>query len=586
MTSIPVPARLCRPCLAALLALQLLLAAPAAGDERPRLALEGGTAEQRDNIEATLNLARQRCDLPEFRESRVLRDAESRSRDALRAIGHYHPELELSLDRDAGPCWTLNLTFDPGPPTTVKSLDLRVEGEGRTDPAFEAILMQTRIAIGDVLRHDRYEALRSRFTRVAAERGYFDAELTMRRLEVDTEERTASIRLHMDTGPRYQLGEIRIEQDILRGRFMQRLLPFEPGEPYASARIIELQRNLNNSGYFESVRVRPLRDEAEERRVPVMVELEPRNRLAFEAGIGYSTDIGPRTRFGMENRYANRRGHRYTGEVEASPVRSGVAFNYEIPLRDPLRERLNLFTSWRTEDTSTQQFDRFQLGTSRVLQRESGWQTTEMVRYEYEDYTVSDQTDTSRLLIPSYRVSRTEADDPMTPRRGYRLEGTVQGAAEELLSTTSFAQVRGNARYIRGLGPGRALLRADVGFTEVDSVRELPSSLRFYAGGDGSIRGYGYQKLGPKNEDGDIIGGRHRLVGSAEYEIPVVGDWSAAIFVDAGNAFDDFSDFDTVYGAGVGVRWRSPVGPIRLDIAHGPDSDDDFRIHFSMGPDL
>ncbi|WP_231364955.1 autotransporter assembly complex family protein [Thioalkalivibrio sp. ALgr3] len=586
MTSIPVPARLCRPCLAALLALQLLLAAPAAGDERPRLALDGGTTEQRDNIEATLDLARQRCELPEFRESRVLRDAESRARDALRAIGYYHPELELSLDRDSGPCWTLNLDFDPGPPTTVEWLDLQVTGEGRMDPAFEAILMQTQIATGDVLRHDRYEALRSRSTRVAAERGYFDAELTLRRLEVDTEQRTASIRLHMDTGPRYQLGEIRIEQDILRGRFMQRLLPFEPGEPYASARIIELQRNLNNSGYFESVRVRPLRDEAEERRVPVMVELEPRNRLAFEAGIGYSTDIGPRTRFGMENRYANRRGHRYTGEVEASPVRSGVAFNYEIPLRDPLRERLNLFTSWRTEDTSTQQFDRFQLGTSRVLQRESGWQTTEMVRYEYEDYTVSDQTDTSRLLIPSYRVSRTEADDPMTPRRGYRLEGTVQGAAEELLSTTSFAQVRGNARYIRGLGPGRALLRADVGFTEVDSVRELPSSLRFYAGGDGSIRGYGYQKLGPKNEDGDIIGGRHRLVGSAEYEIPVVGDWSAAIFVDAGNAFDDFSDFDTVYGAGVGVRWRSPVGPIRLDIAHGPDSDDDFRIHFSMGPDL
>lgn len=569
--------------------LLVVLAAPLAADDDdgpvPGLVLEGGTELQRENIRNSLNLARQPCDLPGFRERRVLGDAEERARNALRAVGHYDAEMDLSLERDDA-CWDLHLTFEPGPPTTVDTVDIQITGEGIGDLAFEAVLSQTDIQEGDVLRHDRYDTLRNRMTRIAADRGYFDADLHTRRLEVDRESRTATIRLHMDTGDRYRIGRVTLEQDILAPEFVERMIPFEEGDPYSSSQIIALQRNLNDSGYFSGVRVRPLRDQAEDRHVPIVAEFEPRRRHSYEAGIGYSTDIGPRLRFRFENRYANQLGHRYHAELEASPVRSGVGFNYAIPLRDPLREQLNLFTTYRTEDTDTQQSDRFQIGANRVLQRTGGWQTTEGLRYEYEDYTVGEETDRSRLLIPSYRIGRMEGDDPMTPQRGYRFDITVQGAQEELLSSTSFAQVLASGKFVRAMGPGRVLARADAGFTEVDSIHELPSSLRFFAGGDASIRGYGYQKVGPTNDDGDVIGGRHKVVGSLEYDIPVRGNWSAAAFVDAGNVVNEWTEFDPVYGVGVGVRWRSPVGPIRVDIAHGPDSDDDFRIHFSMGPDL
>ncbi|WP_026289094.1 autotransporter assembly complex family protein [Thioalkalivibrio sp. ALMg11] len=561
-------------------------AAVAEDGPTPGLQVEGGTDAQRSNIHNSVNLSRYPCDLPGFREGRVLRDTQARATDALRAIGFYDPELDLDFERHEA-CWDIRITLEPGPPTTVEQVDLQITGEGAGDLGFEAVLSQTEIREGDTLRHDRYEALRNRMTRIASDRGYFDADLHTRRLEVDRDTRTATIHLHMDTGDRYRVGRVRIDQDILSEDFVQRMVPFETGDPYSSAQIIALQRNLNDSGYFGGVRVRPQRDAAEGLQVPILVELEPRKRHSYEAGIGYSTDIGPRVRLRYEHRYANQRGHRYQAEIEASPVRSGIGYNYEIPLRDPLRERLNLFTTYRTEDTDTQQSDRFQIGANRILQRRSGWQTTEGLRYEYEDYTAGeDDSGRSNLLIPSYRISRMEADEPMTPRRGYRFETTVQGAREEILSSTSFAQVLASGKVVRGIGTGRVLARVDAGFTDADSVSDLPSSLRFYAGGDASIRGYGYQTVGPRNDHGDVIGGRHKVVGSLEYDYPVVGNWSAAVFVDAGNVVNEWDEFDPVYGAGVGVRWRSPVGPIRVDLAHGPDSKDDFRIHFSMGPDL
>nr|WP_231362866.1 outer membrane protein assembly factor [Thioalkalivibrio sp. ALJT] len=566
--------------------LGLTATASASNGPTPGLAIEGGSNTQRDNIRNSINLARHPCDLPGFREHRVLRDTEERATNALRAIGFYHPELALDFER-SDDCWTIRIHLEPGPPTTVEHIDIRITGEGAESLDFEAVRSQTDIRRGDTLRHDRYDALRNRMTRIAADRGYFDADLHTRRLEIDREERTATIRLHMETGNRYRMGRVHIEQDILADEFLQRMVPFEEGDPYSSAQIIALQRNLNDSGYFGAVRVRPQRDAAVDRKVPIIAELEPRKRHSYEAGVGYSTDIGPRLRLRHEHRYATSRGHRYQAEIEASPVRSGIGYNYEIPLRDPLRERLNLFTTFRTEDTSSQQSDRFQIGASRILQRRSGWQTTEGIRYESEDFIAGqDDRGRSQLLVPSYRISRLDADDPMSPQRGFRLEATAQGAREEILSSISFVQLLASGKVVRGLGNGRVLARADAGFTEVNRVQDLPSSLRFFAGGDASIRGYGFQRVGPRNEDGDIIGGRHKMVGSVEYDHPVVGNWSAAVFADAGNVVDEWDEFDPVYGVGLGVRWRSPVGPIRVDLAHGPDSDDNFRVHFSMGPDL
>ncbi len=559
---------------------------PAHADEAPGLQIQGGTSEQRQNIRAFVPMARYVCKLPAFREPNILRTTNDRVHQALRPLGHYQPQVDVEIVRTET-CWNLVVTVDPGPVIRIAEVDVRVTGEGADDPSFVTVTSDPGVAIGDPLRHDVFDGLRTRLTRIAADRGYFEAALTKSRLLVDPAANEARISLHMDSGKRYRFGTVTLEQDILNDDLVARLIPFEHGDPYTSGQLIRLQRSLRDSGYFQAVRVRPLLDDAADGEIPILAEIEPRKRTAYEARLGFSTDTGPRLGLGLDRRYANRRGHRYNAELELSDKRSGIGFNYDIPLTDPLSDTLSLFTSYRTEDTGTSKSDRFQIGASRIQRHPSGWTTTQGLRYEYEDFTVGEVSDISRLLIPSYRINRTESDDPLHPRNGYRLDLLGQGAAEDLGSSFTFLQTRANAKFITGLGAGRLILRGEAGATGNASVEDLPSSLRFFAGGDTSVRGFGFEQLGPLDDEGNVIGGRHVLVGSVEYDHPIgEGNWGVAVFLDAGNAFNDFNDYDLKGGGGFGIRWRSPVGPIRLDVAHAPDSKDNFRIHFTMGPDL
>jgi translocation and assembly module TamA len=135
-------------------------------------------------------------------------------------------------------------------------------------------------------------------------------------------------------------------------------------------------------------------------------------------------------------------------------------------------------------------------------------------------------------------------------------------------------------------GRSRLLTRLDLGATWIDQKIELPASLRFFAGGDQSIRGFEYQALGPLNANGEVVGGKQLIVGSLEYDFQVRDRWRVAVFVDSGNAFDNTSAFEFQHSAGIGIRWLSPIGQIRLDLAHPFDAEDSFRLHITMGPDL
>ena len=163
----------------------------------------------------------------------------------------------------------------------------------------------------------------------------------------------------------------------------------------------------------------------------------------------------------------------------------------------------------------------------------------------------------------------------------------IRGAVETFLSDISFVQASVNAKFIRSFWEnGRILVRGDLGITETSEFDRLPTSLRYFAGGDNSIRGFGYEDLGPRDEDGDVIGGKYLAVASVEYEHRIKEKWSVAGFVDAGNAFNSFSG-DIEYGSGFGVRWLSPVGLIRVDLAMGlSEPDHPVRLHIVIGPDL
>ena len=566
-----------------MLVLGLLCVCASARAASPTLQLNGVSGELQDNIRAHVTISTEACELASWRERATVRNARRAADNALRALGYYSAEIHAELIRADG-CWAIRMNVAAGPRVTVTEVLVSVTGSAEQDTAFRDALRNPLVRPGDPLRHDLYEQMRGTLTRLAADRGYFESQWRAHRLEVDIPRQQARIVLHLESGPRYQFGDVTLEQDVLNDDLAARFIPFLPGDPYDNRELIGLQQALNSSGYYGNVRIRSEPDSAE-RRVHVTAVTTARPRHGYLAGIGFSTDTGPRLRLGYENRRVNRAGHRYNAEVETSPVRTTAGLNYEIPI-DPAREKISLSGGYRTEDTDTSFSERYRLGVAHQIELNSGWVATTSLEFEREHFTVADVRDRTDLVMPGFELARTRSDHPIYPRRGWHLGGKVRFAEENFLSSVTFVQFRGRARLIFPALGGRILTRADLGVTEADELVELPTSVRFFAGGDASVRGYAYESLGPVNDDGEVIGGRHMFTGSIEYDYLFLPSWSVAVFADGGNAFDTVDSFEPVYGFGVGIRWRSPIGPIRLDVARPTDHSDNFRIHVSMGPDL
>lgn len=551
----------------------------------PELELVGAPSGLADNIRAHIDVAEESCVINGPQQQLLLGNLKQKVQRAAQAVGYYHLRYTHELIQTSN-CWNLALNIEPGEPVIIENIDIVIEGEGRLDPAFLQYLKKDLpVKAGDRLDHGRYEKIKNEFVSIATSHGYFFALFTVAELRIDASEYRADIVLHFDSGQKMQFGQVHYPETVLSAETLGRYTTFETGDAYNEDRLHELQRALDDSQYFDQVRVQPKPEEAAGGQVPVDVELSSRKQHAYQFGVGASTDTGPRTRFSYENRYLNDRGHRLKYDLILSPVRSETKFNYMLPLAKPATQHLDLYTGFLTEETDTSRQDLFTLGAGYTRTSKRNWLQTIFLNFQREDFEVAGTKERIDLLIPGISWSKLKTDDPLYPLYGWRLQSKLRAANENLGSDISFYQAYAAVKTVYKLGPGRILLRLEGGVTEVDDFDRLPASVRFFAGGDNSVRGYDYQSLGPVDENGEVIGGANLLVGSVEYDIRVGGRWALAVFYDRGNAFND-GQVDYKRGVGIGLRWLSPIGPIRVDVARALDNDDDIQLHLSMGPDL
>ncbi|WP_272962429.1 autotransporter assembly complex protein TamA [Alcanivorax jadensis] len=566
--------------------LLMLLAMPAFADDAPQLRITGNASDAvSDNIRALVDLSRYPCEPPTAQYGLIRRQILANSQQALQAMGYYESTLSLSTDREDG-CVRVTLDVDTGPAVILQRADIRIGGDAANDPVFNQLVANAQLAIGQRLQHDQYTALKKNLQQHLISRGYVQGRLTRHRLSVDTRKRLATMTLHVDSGPRYDFGAITITGSELKDKLVNAYLGFTQGEPFNSKQLLETQQAFLGAGYFSAVRVKKGTPDDSTRTIPVSITLTDNNRWSLLAGVGASTDTGPRVRLGVENRRVNRAGHRFRAETEVSQVQQGAGASYQIPLKDPQRERLDFHTSYVNEVTDSKDNERWTTGADYIVELQNRWVTTTSLTYLRETYEIAEEVDQAELIIPGFQLSRVKANDPIYPSFGWRLSSKIRFANRNLSSTASFVQLTGNGKILFPLLGGRVLVRGDLGYTEVTDVRELPASIRFFAGGDSSVRGFAYESLGPRADNGEVIGGRHLATGSLEYDHPITEKWHLAVFTDGGNAFNDFDDFEIRRSAGFGIRWRSPLGPIRLDLARAVDEQREWRLHLSMGPDL
>ncbi len=518
---------------------------------------------------------------------RFSRGAEEQAKKAAQALGFYQPQIDSEVKAGKTPKLVLNI--DPGEPVHLRNVIVRVDGPAASLKAFR-VPKSDLLKSGAVLNHGHYEDAKRLIQNQASRYGFFTGRFTSQKLSVDPQAGVADIELIYDSGPRYALGEVSFAGDTpFDEDLLQRMVPFKAGDPYDSELIAELNQALQSSGYFEGVRVDAVPATAANDVIPVAVKLETRKPRTMGLGLGFSTDVGPRAKANWTRHWVNPQGHSYGWEAEVSAPRQNVGLWYDVPLDPPLTDKLRFAGGYQYEEIAgTDSLSKLlTLGPEWHSKLPSGWQRVVSLKWQHEEYRLGDDSGLSNLLMPGVSYSYLRSDNRIDPHNGYRLQFDAKVAEEGLGSDINL--LFGTA-LLKGVttvwDKHRFLGRVQFGGSATNGYKTVPPSLRFFAGGDQSVRGYDYQSLSPKNSKGDHIGGRYMVAGSLEYQYAILEKWRVATFIDQGNSFNTLELPNLKTGVGIGVRWVSPVGPLRLDLAHALDDDGGFRLHFSMGPEL
>jgi translocation and assembly module TamA len=496
---------------------------------------------------------------------------------------------------------SVTITVTPGEPVRVRDADIRIDGEGGDDRYLAQDLKDFAPAQGAVFDHQSYEASKLKIVRRLAERGYLDADFQTRKVEVTRAQHAADIDLSWVSGIRYDMGPTHFNQDYFRPGLLNQLVYWDEGSYYHQGKLDRLRQSLVGLDYFSNIDIQPNVDKSVDGRVPIEVNLKLAPRTIYQYGLSYGTEYGAGFLAGVERRYVNSRGHKLKTLLDYAQNRKSLTTTYRIPAFKWLDGWYAATAQLYDEQTDYIDTRRIELIGSRSGQLNENWTLTASVHALRERWFFQVADDGEGAIAPqnyryaSYVYPQLEAqyvnvDDRLFPRSGITATATLRGGLEGAGSDTNFGQILLGGRWYKGFGLNdRLIVRGEVGQTSVASQDALPPSLRFYAGGDNSIRGYQYREVGPRVEtDGGeySVGGNKLITGSVEYEHYYKGGpFGGAVFVDSGTAYNDSPDFKT--GVGVGVRYKSPIGPVRIDIAHGlNDADSVVQLYLSIGASL
>lgn len=550
-------------------------------------------------------------------------NAEDNIEAAMHSMGYYHSRVSQNVINNEKRAWVFNLDIDAGKPTLISWIDIQVKGEMRNDPIFEKWLSQLKVRPGDRLNHGVYEDVKAQLLTLALARGYFDGKFDQAEIAVNRDFNTAKISLYYDSGKRYHIGKVSFTGSNLEPQILEELVPFKYDAPYSTGNLAQLNRQLLDTGYFSNIKVLPLVDQVEGIQVPVRVDLSPRPNHSIELGLG--ADIGntvdnslePRVRVTWRTPQINKYGHSQETTAEWAPDKPKFLTTYTIPLTHPLddqlkirmgmlRDKYGVTQVYNSEDrdfknTGQLESSKMLFAVIRQQRLQSKWLFNYSAEIMRENYTQSGVDYDPRFVLFGTSLSKTtRGDNSLDPKSGFFQFYSLEYADPSLGSEVRLARLQTKFKWINTFfDKHRIVSRLDMAanLTSEGSLANIPPSLRYFAGGDQSIRGYSYNELGPSidsvNDEGEIIrevvGGRYLMVGSLEYQYYVTPTWRVATFVDAGNAFD-VNQIELVTSVGAGIHWISPIGPVKLDVGIGLNETDTisrpWRIHITMGAEL
>ena len=576
--------------------------------------------------------------LAERQLDRVVANSITETRIALRPYGYYAADVSARIRSDSDEQQVIRINVNPGPPIIIEQLQLEIVGDGSGASILRRWRRNWPLRKGDVLDQVAWEEQKQLALELSDSIGYLSADFTTRTLEIDLQKNRANIKLTLDTGQRFVMGEIDFGEHVLNPGILELVPRFVPGDPYTTHLMDRLRSDLWNTGYFTDIDVVQAEvPESEPPRVDLTVRTSTDYRNRYTGALGFGTDTGLRAQVNWSRHPMSASGDRLDlgigwqelddqFAVRTTYRRPRAKRNREFWTADMVLKFENMDLEFKLEPEDDDfiklangNVDEQHLRLGRLKIRNLGGGETQLFETPFVQYINSEEAfqrnEQSTIFGSNDNIDRllNRVDQALSVGveyglvnvlgkgfdiRGHRERAWIFHSNKAFGSDVEFTQlyVSTNSSYKWG-DRWKFIVRAETGYTDAQvdeytididgtlldiSDSRLPNFYRFKAGGSQSVRGYGFETL----SDNDI-GSNHIVTASAEIEIKVLEKWSGAVFVDIGNAFNDWSEPELKTGVGVGLRWYSIAGPISIDFAQALDySGDPWRIHFTIGVPL
>lgn len=543
------------------------------------LVIKGLSGPLNDNVNARLSqIDPNRVDNTHYFKQYL----ESQIKKSLRALGYYAPTFDYEVSEEKK---QLIVTINKGDPILMETTDINILGEGAQDKDYQNLLKKDLPAKGTVLNHGDYDGFKKKLQNLALHKGYFEANMTKHQLLVAEHLHQAFWQIDFNTGERYKFGKVIFDNPVIRESYLQQIVPFKANTPYTSEQLSLLNRRISSTNWFSSVTVIPLFDKTSADKVlPLKVITVPKKKNNIDVGLGYSSDNGVRGKLGWSKPWLNDRGHSFQSNLALSSPEQFISGVYKIPLhKSPLEDYYTIQGGYKIIDNKDTDSKSYSFGVVRNWDTFKGWQRALGLNVLYDNFTQANDSYETFLLYPSFSFSRVRSDSNALPMWADSQRYSIEAATDKLASDINFVRFQIQQVWIRSLSDShRFILRDNLGLIQANDFDRVPPSFRFFAGGDRSIRGYSYQSISPKDKENKLTGGSKLITGSLEYQYNIKDSWWSALFVDSGEAIGKLEHTNFHTGGGVGIRWASPIGPIKLDVAT-PLNKSGKSVHFYIG---
>ena len=541
----------------------------------------------------------------------------------LQSLGYYHAKItKTSLEEINHNAWVAHYQIELGNATKIKQIDLQIIGE-INENLTKKIKIQTDklLHIDQQLVHDDYEKTKHNILNKLHDYGFLNAKFITSKIEINLTEFTAKIVFILDPSQQYYLGTVSFESDLYKDDFLKKYIPFKENDLYLTDSLMQLKNNLLNSGLFSKVRI-DTEDLSKLKTniIPIIVRVYARPANKYNGSLGFGTDTGIRATLGYTRRRVAHPGHSININLSGSKIRKEAVADYSVLGKNPMIDKYN-FGVAAQEGHVKERFNKnaeFYTQKSKAqANRQQSWKLSFLTE-TFKELPASDKKH-ANFLMPSLRLTwvhpmnnlscngteciEQDKNDNQPAAFGNKISFITKVASKATASSSNLLQLTANEKWIHPLIYDlRLIFKGTIATTLVSNFDKLPFSLRFFAGGDYSVRGFAYESLGPSATDRagnkGVVGGKHLVLTSLEIEkpIPSYPSVSVAGFIDAGNALNTFNKFNLnklAIGTGFGLGFRTPVGSVRAYLAtpiqHVKFEDATkkrVRFHLTFGTDL